>query len=52
MFVGSLLILMGVLMVADRMGYLPGSVWSYFWPAAIILVGLSMVFRRSRKAKC
>ena len=52
MFVGVLLILMGVLMIADRMGYLPGSVWSYFWPAAIILVGLSMVLRRSRKADC
>jgi Domain of unknown function (DUF5668) len=50
MFVGLLLILMGALMIADRMGYLPGSVWSYFWPAAIILIGLSMLFRKSRKS--
>ncbi len=51
MFVGSLLLLMGVLLLLSQMGIITGGVWNYFWPAAIIAVGLSMIFNHVRRKK-
>ena len=45
MFVGALLLLMGVLMLLERLDIIYGSVWDYFWPAAIIAVGLHLIFK-------
>jgi hypothetical protein len=36
---------MGVLMLLDHLGFLPGDVWDYFVPLALIALGISMVFR-------
>lgn len=49
MFIGMLLVLMGVLMFLEKMGIIYGSSWDYFVPAAIIALGLSMIFERRRK---
>ncbi len=51
MFVGLLLLLMGVLLLLGQMGIIRGGIWGYFWPAAIIAVGLSMIFRHKREKK-
>jgi len=45
MFIGLLIILVGVLMLFDHLGFLPGDVWDYFVPLALIALGVSMVFR-------
>ncbi|UCC44482.1 MAG: hypothetical protein JSU65_00710 [Candidatus Zixiibacteriota bacterium] len=45
MFVGVLLLLLGVLMLLDQLGYIYGDYWDYFWPVALIALGASMVFK-------
>lgn len=45
MFVGMLLLILGVLMLLDKLGVIYGDVWDYFIPAAIIAVGFSIIFK-------
>ncbi len=49
MFVGIMLLLMGVLMLLEKMGFIYGSVWNYFVPIAIIAVGLSFIFNSKKR---
>ena len=49
MFWGFVLILLGILMVAERMGIIYGGVWDYFWPIILIAIGASMIFNRITK---
>jgi hypothetical protein len=42
-FWGLLLVILAALLLLRAMGNLPGNVWDYFWPAALILVGLWMI---------
>ncbi len=49
---GLMLILFGGLILLNRMGILPGNVWTIFWPLALILWGLSLLvggFGRNRR---
>jgi len=48
MFVGLLLLLMGALLLLSQMGIIRDGIWGYFWPAAIIAVGLSMIFKHNK----
>lgn len=45
MFVGVLLLLLGILMLSEKLGYLPGDTWDYFLPIALVALGVSMMFR-------
>ncbi len=45
MFIGLLLVALGVLMLLDHMGVIRGDVWDYFWPLALVALGLSMVIK-------
>jgi hypothetical protein len=45
MFIGVLLLLMGVLMLLDKLGIIYGDAWDYFLPIAIIALGASFIFR-------
>jgi hypothetical protein len=49
MFIGALLLLLGVLMLLQRAGIISGTVWDYFWPAVVIAIGLHLVFKSRRK---
>ena len=49
MFVGIMLLLMGILMLLDKMGFIYGSVWDYFVPIAIIAVGISFIFNSKKQ---
>jgi len=49
MFVGALLLLMGVLMLLERLDIIYGSVWDYFWPASIVAIGLHLIFKARQK---
>ncbi len=45
MFIGILVLAVGVVFLLQNLGYISGSVWNIVWPAIIIVVGLSMIFR-------
>jgi hypothetical protein len=51
MFVGLLLVLLGILLLMQQLDIIRGGVWDYFWPAAIIAVGISMIFGHTRRKK-
>ena len=46
MFVGVVLIVVGAIALAQRFDIITGSVWSYAWPAIIIILGLHMLWGR------
>ncbi len=48
MFLGVLLLLLGVLLLLERLGVIPGGSWNYFWPVVIIAVGVSLIFKSRR----
>jgi hypothetical protein len=49
MFVGILLLVLGILILLSQLDIIGGNWWDYFWPIAIILVGASMIFRHTRR---
>jgi len=51
MFAGLLLLLLGVLLLLKQMGIIQVGIWDYFWPAAIIAVGISMIVGHNRRKK-
>ncbi|HOP06164.1 MAG TPA: DUF5668 domain-containing protein [candidate division Zixibacteria bacterium] len=48
MFWGLLLVLLGILMLLDQFNIIRGDMWDYFWPLAIIALGISMVFKNKK----
>jgi hypothetical protein len=44
-FLGSIVTAIGVILLLEKMGVIPGTVWGYIWPILIIVVGLSILFR-------
>lgn len=51
MFAGLLLLLLGVLLLLKQMDIIQEGIWDYFWPAAIIAVGISMIVGHTRRKK-
>ena len=45
MFLGLMVLIVGIVFLLQNLGYIGGNVWGIIWPAIIILVGLSMVMR-------
>lgn len=45
MFVGLLILAVGVVFLLQNLGYISGSVWEIIWPAIVIVIGLTMIFR-------
>lgn len=48
MFVGILLILLGALMMLDKLGIIEGGVGDFFVPIAIIALGGSFLFKNKK----
>ncbi len=46
MLFGIIVLLLGVVFLLQNLGVLTASVWAIFWPALLILFGLSVMFRR------
>ncbi len=46
MFFGLVLVIVGVMLLLEKLGIVTGSVWNYVWPCLIIALGLSIVFGR------
>lgn len=49
MWFGFGLVLVGVLLLLNNLGILKGDSWGYIWPAAIILIGLSILFNKKER---
>jgi len=48
LFVGVILLLIGILMLLDRMGIIHGEVGDYILPIALIAFGISFIFKNRR----
>jgi len=46
MFIGLVLLAIGVVALLAKLGVISGSVWGYFWPIVLIALGLSFLFGR------
>jgi hypothetical protein len=46
MFFGLVLIAIGIIALLVKLDVLSGSVWSYTWPAVLIISGLYFIFCR------
>ncbi len=51
MFLGILILLMGVLMLLSQLGLITGSFWKWFWPVVIIAIGISMLSKHFMRRK-
>ncbi len=45
MFFGALLLVLGALMLLQQVGIIRGGIWEYFWPVAIIALGVTEIYR-------
>ena len=49
MFVGVLILLMGVVMLLNQMGIIRGDFTDFIVPIALVALGASMIFDKSKK---
>ena len=43
------LILIGILFLLNNLGIMRGDFWAYVWPVIFILIGISIITKRSGK---
>ena len=48
MFIGLVLVIVGLIFLLEQTGIITGSVWNYVWPCIVIALGLSMILGRGR----
>ena len=48
MFFGVLLIILGALMLLDRLGVITGDLGDFFWPVVVLAIGVSMVIKNKK----
>jgi Ca2+/H+ antiporter len=48
MIFGAAVLLFGIILLLNKLGIISGSVWGYFWPILLIVVGLAIIFGRRR----
>ena len=44
---GSLILLVGIVLLLEAAGIISGSIWKYFWAIFLILIGLAVIFPRN-----
>jgi hypothetical protein len=49
--IGIVFVLVGVVSLLENLGFLPVGFWEFFWPALLIVIGLSLLCR-SRCKEC
>jgi hypothetical protein len=49
MYIGFLLIIVGVLFLLKNLGIISGSFWDILWPIVVVFVGISMLFGRKKR---
>lgn len=50
MWFGVAIIIVGVILLLQNLGFVSGGVWEVVWPALIILLGVSILAKRDRRA--
>ena len=45
---GTVLVVLGALLLAGNMGWAPWLSWNLFWPAVLVVVGIGLLLRGSR----
>ncbi|MFH1651642.1 MAG: DUF5668 domain-containing protein [Chloroflexota bacterium] len=45
MFLGVILVVVGLIALLVKLGVLTGSVWNYTWPAILIIIGVFLIVR-------
>ena len=43
MFIGLIVIIIGIAFLLKNLGYISGSVWSIVWPAVLIAIGIGIL---------
>ncbi len=46
MFFGLIILAIGIIALLVKLDVLSGSIWSYTWPAVLIILGLYFIFGR------
>ena len=46
MLFGVILVVIGILLLLEKMGIITGNFWDYLWPVVIIVIGLSFVTKK------
>jgi len=49
MFFPLVIIIVGVIMLLENLGVITGNIWEWVWPSLIVILGLSMLFKPSRR---
>jgi len=49
MYIGFLLIVVGVLFLLKNLGIISGSFWEILWPIVVVFVGITMLFGRKKR---
>ena len=49
MFMGILLLLIGLLMLLNRLDLIRGGFWDWLWPVVMIAIGVNMLAKHFRK---
>lgn len=49
MFVGLVLVAIGIIALLIKLGVITGSMWGYIWPTILIIIGLSFLIGGRRR---
>ncbi|MFA6466263.1 MAG: DUF5668 domain-containing protein [Patescibacteria group bacterium] len=49
---GLILVILGVLVLFEKMGIIQGDFWGFFWPIILIVLGLNMIKKDSGSMSC
>ena len=52
MFFAIILIVIGVVILLNTMGWLTGNIWGFFWAAVFVIVGLKMLKKKHGCPMC
>lgn len=52
MILGIAIILIGLVFLLQNLGYLSSGVWEIVWPSLLILIGVSMIMKKSGCCHC
>lgn len=50
MFLGIILLSLGVLMILERLGIIYGPIWDYLWPVVLVALGLQLIVKHRQKS--
>jgi len=52
MFFGIALVVIGLVFLLQNMGWIAAGSWNIIWPAILIIVGISMICKKSGHCMC